>query len=77
MKRRFKIVGNFGRPRPGPATFEYDTETGVVDVKPHRSRKGYQFSLALCAEIMVEKAIKAEVREKARIKAAEKRKGKK
>ena len=75
MKRRFKVVGNLGRPRPGPGTFIIDTETGVATVKPLRSRREYPISLDLIAEIIVEKSIKADLREKAKAKAKKRGRG--
>jgi hypothetical protein len=66
-KARFKVYGSLDRGGGGRAgTVTIDREVGTFQVRPHRSRREYTAPLSTVADIIVERIIKAELREKQR-----------
>lgn len=64
---RFKVFGrNFDGTKE--ATVEIDRGPGIFRVRPLRRRKVYELPLAYVAEMVLWSCIKAEVREKKRLK---------
>jgi hypothetical protein len=62
---RFRVYGRMDRAGGGKAgTVEIDRGAETFAVRPHRSRRAYTVSLSLVADIVIEKILKAEVREK-------------
>ena len=47
-----------------------DRQTGAFRIRPHRSHRTYDATLSVVADIIVERVIKAELREKAKTKKA-------
>lgn len=73
MKSRFKVYGSLDRAgRNVSGTVIIDREAETFSVRPKRSRKLYTTNLSVVADIVVERIIKAELREKAREKKARK-----
>jgi hypothetical protein len=63
---RFPVFGSLDRAggaRPG--TVLIDRGAGTFAVRPQRSRRTYTVSLSIVADIIVERILKAEMREKA------------
>lgn len=74
MKSRFKVYGQLDRGgHPISGTVEIDRKAGTFTVRPHRSRKTYTTALSVVADIIVQRMVKAEVREKEKEKAKLKR----
>jgi hypothetical protein len=60
-RAKFRIFGRLEKSTPSYGTVTIDRETGVFSVRPARRQKVYMLPLAVVAEIVVTKAIKAEV----------------
>lgn len=70
MNARFRVFGRFDG--TNEATVTISRTAGIVSVRPLRRRREYQLPLALVAEIVMERIIKAEAAEK---RAAKRRRG--
>ncbi len=60
-RAKFRIFGRLERSTPQYGTVTIDRETGVFSVRPARRQKVYILPLAVVAELVVVKTIKAEV----------------
>lgn len=64
-KAKFKVYGSLDRGGGGRAgTVTIDREVGTFEVRPHRSRRQYTAPLSTVADIVVQRILAAEVREK-------------
>lgn len=68
---RFKVNGQFDRPITQEGTLEIDRKNGLISVRPKGRRRVYTLPLAVVAEYVCWKVIKAEVIEGRKEKALE------
>lgn len=70
MKRRFEVVGRLdSASKVQRGTLTIDTVSGIASVRPFRRRKVYELSVSGLAEILVQRAVRAELVEKRKEKA--------
>ncbi len=69
---RARVVGRFDTAQLQEATVEIDRVRGLFSVRPLRRRRRYELPLALVAEIVCLRVIRAELVEKKRERAAKK-----
>ena len=74
---RFKTIGQFDQSYVQNATIEIDRDVNLISVRPKGRRRTYTLPLSTVAEIICWRVIKAELLEKKREKAKNKKKRKK